>query len=112
MINLAFLSNIKGIDHDIEGHLSEETTVLWGVAPTGDIHLGYAPFFLLLKKLKIIGCKVIPFIANYHAYLDSYKTTWDDIHRRAMYYKEVFRTAGLYNFIESKDLYCTSEYIE
>ncbi|ASQ90930.1 hypothetical protein CHL67_08370 [Prosthecochloris sp. GSB1] len=112
MNTLDLIKDIDGMDCRIVEIVPENTTVLWGVAPTGDIHLGYAPYILLLRKLKALGCKIIPLIANYHAYLDSSKTSWSDIDQRTIHYQETFHAAGLDHILESKDVYHSPSYIE
>jgi len=88
--------------------------VLWGVAPTGDPHLGYIPYIKLLKYFKSKGSEIILLIANYHGYLDSEKTKWNEIEEKTQYYKALFSKFGftLDELIETKDIYTKPDYIQ
>jgi len=69
-------------------------TVFWGVAPTGDIHIGYLPYVGVLKHLKNIGYRIIIFIGDYHGYLDSEKTEFSKIEERSKNYFLFFTRLG------------------
>lgn len=87
--------------------------VLWGVAPTGDIHIGYLPYIGILNQLKKFGTKIICLNANYHSYLDSQKTDWEKINERTKHYNSFFEGFDLdKNIIESKQEYIKKSYIE
>ncbi len=86
--------------------------VLWGVAPTGPIHLGYVPYIFILRSLSVARVHVSLLIANYHAYLDSRKSEWRDLDERTQCYRTVFARVGLANIIESKHFYMSASYIE
>ncbi len=86
--------------------------MLWGVAPTGSIHLGYAAYLFLLRRLQAAEADVILLVANYHGYLDSNKAKWEAIDDRTRYYKEVFARAGFPRQLETKEFYRSSDYIE
>jgi len=88
-------------------------TVLWGVAPTGDIHIGYLPFIAILKELKSKGIRVIIFIGDFHAYFDDCKTEFGEISDRNVYYREVFYKFGFQEseVISANDIYLKSDYV-
>jgi len=88
--------------------------VLWGVAPTGDPHLGYIPYIKLLKYFKSKGSEIILLIANYHGYLDSEKTKWNEIEEKTQHYKELFYKFSFSEneVIETKGIYTKADYIE
>jgi tyrosyl-tRNA synthetase len=64
--------------------------VLWGVAPTGPPHFGYAPFLGLLRHFAVHGAEIILLIANYHGFLDSRKTPLNEIRDKTRSYKKSF----------------------
>lgn len=109
--NKNFQLNLVGADSNFTDNLDADTSVLWGVAPTGSIHLGYAAILFLLRHLQSEGAKVTLLLANYHGYFDSNKTEWANIDKRTHYYKQVLRRAGFSTLIETKDFYLTDEYI-
>jgi len=87
--------------------------ILWGIAPTGDIHIGYLPYVGILNILRKFGSNVICLIANYHAYLDSKKTDWEEIDSRTEHYKNFLCSYNLGDtIVESKDEYIKRLYIE
>jgi tyrosyl-tRNA synthetase len=100
-----------GADTDFP-NIANGLRVLWGVAPTGDIHLGYAAYLLLLRHLRAAGANVTLLIANYHAHMDSEKTRWEAIDERTGYYRKVFANSGFSAPLETKDFYCKAEYIK
>jgi len=108
---IKILNTIKA-EYSLSKRLPQK--VLWGVAPTGDPHLGYIPYIKLLKYFKSKGSKIILLIANYHGYLDSEKTKWDEIEKKTQYYKSLFYKFGFTKneVIETKDIYTKMDYIE
>lgn len=111
MCDIFPLSTI-GAESDLSTSLPSKARVLWGVAPTGSIHLGYAAYLLLLRRFQSAGAEVSLLIANYHGYLDSGKTQWNELEERTLYYKETFRNAGFNSVLETKELYSNDEYVE
>lgn len=101
-----------GAECDFVSDSTATVRVLWGVAPTGSIHLGYAAYLFLLRRLRAAGAEVILLVANYHGYLDSNKAKWEAIDRRTLYYKQVFTRAGFPTPLETKDFYRSADYIE
>ncbi|WP_149242232.1 hypothetical protein [Dyadobacter sp. 32] len=103
------------VDFGAESKISKSShgTVFWGVAPTGDIHIGYLPYLAILKSLKSSGTKILIFIGDFHAYLDDSKTKFDDLRNRSEYYKSVFISMGFEqsDIICANDVYFTQPYI-
>ena len=89
-------------------------TVFWGVAPTGDIHLGYLPYIAFLKYLKSNGSRIIIFIGDYHAYLDANKVEFDKLSLRSQYYRKTFLDYGFVSeeIISAREEYIKKEYIK
>ncbi|MDW8303446.1 MAG: hypothetical protein RML33_01240 [Acidobacteriota bacterium] len=111
------MKKIKSILNFIkaEYHLGKiPKRVLWGVAPTGDIHLGYLPYIKLLKYFKDKDSNIILLLANYHGYLDSEKTKWESIKERTDHYKKFFHKFGFSenDVVETKDVYTKPDYVE
>lgn len=98
----------------IANHLVESQNtpkkILWGVAPTGDPHFGYLLPLYILKRLQEKGTEVFVLIANWHGYLDSNKTEWQEIQARTDFYKDWFKKVGFSNSIETNDFYTKPEY--
>ncbi len=101
-----------GAETDFIPSSAATVRVLWGVAPTGDIHLGYAAYLFLLRRLRAAGAEVVLLVANYHGYLDSNKARWEAIDERTRYYRQVFARAGFSTPVETKDFYRSADYIE
>jgi len=109
----AFISHldINNVIHNLEDKPPKR--ILWGIAPTGDIHIGYLPYVGILNKLRRFGSEVICLIANYHSYLDSKKAEWEKIESRTKHYKDFLYACNLGDtIIESKDEYTKKTYIE
>lgn len=85
--------------------------VLWGVAPTGVVHLGYAAAFFVLQSLKRLGSSPVVLLANIHGYWDSQKSAWGEIERRSANYRRWLRLAGLDVSVETNTFYLTAEYM-
>jgi len=68
--------------------------IFWGVAPTGDIHIGYLPYIAFLSEAKKAGHEIVLFIGDYHGYWDGEKTEYQDIEDRTNYYKKTFKKFG------------------
>ena len=86
--------------------------VLWGVAPTGPVHFGYAPYLGLLRLFAFHGAKVILLIANYHGFLDSNKTPFAEVATKTKVYKTSFVKMGVPEqwLIETNEFYFTPNY--
>lgn len=85
--------------------------VLWGVAPTGKIHLGYAGYLYLLRQWRAEGAQIILLLANYHGYFDSEKTSWADITAKTEYYRQTFALYGFSDTMETASFYLKDSYI-
>lgn len=68
--------------------------IFWGVAPTGDIHIGYFPYMAFLSEAKKAGHKIILFIGDFHGYWDGEKTKYQEIEVRTNYYINMFKKFG------------------
>jgi tyrosyl-tRNA synthetase len=89
----------------------EARKVLWGVAPTGPIHLGYLPYLLLLRRLQRGGAGIVVLIANYHGYLDASKSSWEDLESRTAQYRDTFTRAGFgSHLMETSQFYGSEKY--
>lgn len=110
--NRSFSLSSIGADSSFTLNSDTRIRVLWGVAPTGSMHLGYAAPLFLLRRLQSTGAEIILLLANYHGYLDSTKTKWENIDERTHYYKQVLMRAGFPTIIETKNFYLTNKYIE
>jgi len=95
--------------------VSERTPrrLLWGIAPTGPIHLGYAAHLLVLHLARSRGTEPVLLVANYHGYLDTGKSGWAELEARSQDYARTVRRAGLGDaVIFSRDAYRSSGYFE
>ena len=66
----------------------KEIKAYHGTAPTGPYHMGYLIPLSKLFDFEKAGIKTKILIANIHAALDDLKTKWEDIDKRAEYYKK------------------------
>lgn len=101
-----------GFESDIVLSDNLPERILWGVAPTGETHLGYLIYFYLLQLLSARGCTPLILLANYHAYLDSQKSSWEELDGRTKHYINTFKNAGFNNVIQTRDFYTKSDYVE
>lgn len=67
----------------------------WGVAPTGEPHLGYYRIVEQQQTLIDAGFEHTILIADLHAYLDDEKCPWSEMDRRATVYEKAFALLGL-----------------
>ncbi|MHA2084206.1 MAG: tyrosine--tRNA ligase, partial [Candidatus Thorarchaeota archaeon] len=63
----------------------------YGTAPTGPFHFAYMIQFNKLAQLAEIGGNGTILIADYHAYLDDRKTSFEQMELRSKYYEECIR---------------------
>lgn len=83
----------------------------WGVAPTGEPHLGYLPTLLASRILQEDGWSTTLFIGDYHGYLDDEKTQWSDLNGRANCYSRVL-ASSFGRTLSAQIEYRTPEYID
>lgn len=83
--------------------------ILWGVAPTGEPHLGYAFFIRLLDYLKTQGYAPVILLADFHGYLDNKKVTWESVNSRTAVYEQYFGFLG-FEVIKASDFYTQADY--
>lgn len=101
------------VEHNLSKNIPERA--LWGVAPTGNIHIGYLQNIGILKLLKKFGTKVILPIADYHAYMDSEKTKWEELSNKTHYYLNVLEGFGFKKereMVVLSEIYTQKSYIE
>ena len=67
----------------------QRKAMLWGVAPTGDPHLGYLPALLTSRLLVQTGMETVLLLADFHAFLDDQKTSWEQLDERTRRYQEL-----------------------
>lgn len=84
--------------------------MLWGAAPTGMIHLGYCGYFGLLQAAGRQGIESVVVVADYHAYLDSEKSQWNELDDRAEQYSRVLQAAGFSDVIRTREGYSDPGY--
>ena len=66
--------------------------VYWGTAPTGRPHMGYLnPLIKICHFLKA-DCEVTILLADLHAYLDSMKSTWEQLDYRVQFYQILLKS--------------------
>ncbi|MAG50609.1 tyrosine--tRNA ligase [archaeon] len=93
----------------------KEISAYLGIATTGPFHMGY--FVPLGKMLDFdsAGIKNIILIANIHAALDDLKCSWDELDKRAEYYKKCIELGLPWNrkpkFVTGSDFQLKKEYI-
>lgn len=65
--------------------------IYWGTAPTGQIHIGYLVPMLKIADFLDAGCNVIILLADLHAFLDTMKSTTEQLNMRTKYYEIVIK---------------------
>jgi tyrosyl-tRNA synthetase len=108
---LSIETNLNESSNENKGMVQSQpkTRVLWGVAPTGEPHLGYTIFIHLLKYLKTQGFAPVILIADYHAYLDNQKVEWNDMNKHTKIYEKYFGSLG-FEVVKASDFYTQHEY--
>lgn len=96
-------------ESDVEIGQVRSGRVLFGVAPTGLPHLGYLPALLCLQKLRAQGCRPILLVANFHAYLDRGKATWERLDENTAAYRRAFSPFGI-EILETRAFYLEPSY--
>jgi len=108
--------NLKHLSVALAEKEVEDINVLWGVAPTGPIHVGYLIPVSKLLDLKKLGFKINLLIADLHAYLDDKKSGLETLKVRTKYYEHCFKALGLKNNIRyiygAKDIHLKRDYLE
>src|SRR5271154_1554498 len=92
--------------------------IYWGTAPTGQIHIGYLVPLLKIADFLNAGCEVTILLADLHAFLDSMKSTMEQVAVRTQYYEIIIK--GLLSalnvdidklrFVKGSDFQLTPEY--
>lgn len=87
-------------------------SVLWGVAPTGEPHIGYLPYLLALSRATRSGDAAVLVIADFHAVWDDKKSSWQELDsKREAYLKTLSRLVPKATIVHTNALYCSAEYI-
>ena len=66
--------------------------IYWGTAPTDSPHLAYLYQMIKIRDIVMAGCDMIILIADLHAFLDSGKSSLDNISARSEHYENVIRS--------------------
>ncbi|MFH1637467.1 MAG: tyrosine--tRNA ligase [Candidatus Woesearchaeota archaeon] len=65
----------------------------YGIAPTGQFHMGYLVPLSKVFDFSNAGIKTKILVADIHAALDDLKTPWEELEKRAAYYKKCIELA-------------------
>ena len=89
----------------------------YGTAPTGPFHFAYMIPLNKLIELAKLGGKGTILLADYHAWLDDQKTSFEDMEIRSKYYEECIRgvfgkDAKLMKFLRGSTYQNKPDYIE
>ncbi len=89
----------------------------YGTAPTGPFHFAYLIPFNKLIQLAELGGKGTILLADYHAHLDSQKTSFELMELRSKYYEECIRGvmgkhAKKFHFIRGSTYQHNQDYVE
>ena len=94
--------NLQEITHDdsLRNIIEERSLKLyWGTAPTGRPHIGYLVPLLKIGDFLKAECEVTILFADIHAYLDSMKSTIEQLESRTKYYeiliKKIFEVLNI-----------------
>jgi len=94
----------------------ESLRSLWGVAPTGPVHIGYLPNIAKQLDLAQVGFEHTLIIADLHAYLDRKKADWEMLEAKSTYYRFCLQALGLDSrqttFVYGHDLHIRPDYVE
>ncbi|MFO7837661.1 MAG: tyrosine--tRNA ligase [Candidatus Thorarchaeota archaeon] len=95
----------------------EDFTFYYGTAPTGPFHFAYLIPLNKLIQLAEIGGEGTILLADYHAHLDSRKTSFEQMQIRSDYYEQCTRgILGEYSdkmkFVRGSSYQHTREYVE
>lgn len=109
------IRNPKHLNFTLSEKDVNDVNILWGVAPTGPIHIGYLIPLNKLLDFKSLGFKLKLIIADLHAYLDDKKSSLDTLEVRTEYYRQCFGALGLKDIkyiYGIKDIHLNREYLE
>lgn len=71
----------------------EQPVIYWGTACTGIPSLGYLMPMKKIADFVEAGCKVVILFADLHAYLDSMKSTMEQVKHRTKIYEQIIKGA-------------------
>ena len=112
------LKEVIGQDELREILSKRDIHIYWGTAPTGKPHVGYFVPMLKIADFLEAGCRVTILFADMHAYLDSMKSSFEQLEKRTQYYewliKEMLTLAGVpldkLSFVKGTDIQLSKEY--
>ena len=99
--------------------LSERSLKLyWGTATTGKPHIGYLVPLVKIAQFLKAECEVTILFADLHAFLDSMKSTWEQLEYRTQYYEQLIKETlkalgvpiGNLQFVRGTDFQLSREY--
>ena len=85
------LQEVVGEDKIKEIIKERDLKIYWGSATTGKLHVAY---FVPMRKIGDFlkaGCEVTILLADMHAYLDSMKSSWEQLKQRTEYYEFIIK---------------------
>jgi len=93
----------------------KELKAYWGTAPTGPFHLGHLTSLAKIFDFQKAKIETKILIANIHAALDDLKSPWEEIEKRANYYKKCIELAFPWekkpSFVVGSEFQLKKEYI-
>lgn len=98
------LQEVIGMEKLTEIVQTRYLKLYWGTATTGKPHIGYLMPLLKIKDFIEAGCQVTILFADLHAYLDSLKSTEEQLEFRVQYYKCIIQKTLLALGVSWKDL--------
>lgn len=113
------LKEIVGDPEEIKKIIDNRSLkIYWGTAPTGKIHVGYFVPLLKIADFLLADCEVTILIADLHAYLDSMKSSLEQLKFRTEYYilmiKEMLKLLNVniskLKFVKGTDFQMTNKY--
>jgi len=110
-INSEYLENIL-IKKEVD-----DIKLLWGVAPTGPMQIGYITPISKLLDFMNLGFDINLIIADLHAYLDDKKSGLETLNIRTEYYEHCFKALGLRDdtikyIYGTNDIHLNRDYLE
>lgn len=118
-LDLALMNSEEVVtEEDIKKILEKESfNFYYGTAPTGPFHYAYLIPLNKLIQLSEIGGKGTVLLADYHAYLDDQKTSFDLMDLRSKYYEECIKgvmgeASKKFKFVRGSEYQHKKEYVE
>lgn len=116
-IRISQTINSKYLENILAKKEVGDIKVLWGVAPTGPMQIGYITPVSKLLDLMNWGFDINIIIADLHAYLDDKKSDLEILNIRTEYYEHCFKALGLKGnnlkyIYGTKDIHLNRDYLE